>query len=247
MTLTKLKFSAASCIHGKDDSHKLSPCNISVLLGAYDIMSKNEMEVQQRDVQEIHIHPEWNVFSYRYDANLAILLLSEKVLFTDYVRPVCIPAYDSVIDNLRGSVVGWGLALTGMKQSTAVLQRSSVSSLDNNYCIRIDPDTAFILSPRTFCGRNDDGFVSIGDSGVGLFVQNRESIWMQRGIVSAVRTNSTGYVLADAVVVYTNVPKFKNWIADTVSQSGATVGEAQTQFAKLNLECLFAYDSITYK
>lgn len=78
---------------------------MTVLLGAYNLDVKLERSAEQRDVEEIHLHPDWRAFSEKYDADLAILVLSRIVEFTRYIRPVCMPADDLPIDT-SGSIVG---------------------------------------------------------------------------------------------------------------------------------------------
>lgn len=79
--------------------------DVAVFLGAYNLNVKAERGAQQRDVDEICVHPEWKVDNDRYDADLAILVLSEIVEFTKYIRPICMPDDDPPIDNI-GSIVG---------------------------------------------------------------------------------------------------------------------------------------------
>lgn len=75
-----------------------------MLLGAYNIDSKIERGVQQRDVAEIHVHPDWKVYHEKYDADIAIFVLSHTVVFTNYIRPVCIPVDDDIFHDVQGSI-----------------------------------------------------------------------------------------------------------------------------------------------
>lgn len=78
---------------------------MTVLLGAYNLDQKVERGVQQRDVEEIYLHPDWRAFSEKYDADLAILVLHRIVEFTNFIRPICMPDDDPPVDTL-GSIVG---------------------------------------------------------------------------------------------------------------------------------------------
>lgn len=78
---------------------------MSVLLGAYNLDVKIERGVQQREVDEIFIHPDWRAFNEKYDADLAIFALNELVEFTRYIRPICMPDDDLPID-ANASIVG---------------------------------------------------------------------------------------------------------------------------------------------
>lgn len=78
---------------------------MTVLLGAYNLDLKVESGAQQKDVNEIYVHPDWSAVSIKYDADLAILVLKEIVEFTRYIRPICMPDDYPPVD-VKGSVVG---------------------------------------------------------------------------------------------------------------------------------------------
>lgn len=79
--------------------------DVIVLLGAYNLDVKIENGAQHIDVKHVHIHPDWRAFSEKYDADLAILALSQIVEFTKYIRPICVPENDPPVD-VYGSIVG---------------------------------------------------------------------------------------------------------------------------------------------
>lgn len=95
---------AAHCVQQKNSAFKLSPEDVVVLLGVYNLDSKLERGVQQRDVDQIHVHPDWKVYHEKYDADIAIFVLNNIVVFTRYIRPVCITADDDIVHNVRGSI-----------------------------------------------------------------------------------------------------------------------------------------------
>lgn len=74
---------------------------MSVLLGAHDINAVVERGRKQMDVDEIYVNSEWNVDSSRYDADLAILKLSESVTFSIYIRPICLPSGEPPLTTAR--------------------------------------------------------------------------------------------------------------------------------------------------
>lgn len=45
-----------------------------------------------RDVDKIVLHNDWNVTNLKYDADIAILLFNESVLFSTVIQPVCLPS-----------------------------------------------------------------------------------------------------------------------------------------------------------
>lgn len=38
------------------------------------------------------IHPDWNPFGEDYDADIAILFLKDKLIFSQTFRPICLPS-----------------------------------------------------------------------------------------------------------------------------------------------------------
>lgn len=78
--------------------------DVIVLLGAYNIDSKIERGVQQKDVAEIYVHPDWKIFNDKYDADIAIFVLNGTVWFTDYIRPVCLPTDTETFYDVKGSI-----------------------------------------------------------------------------------------------------------------------------------------------
>lgn len=202
-------------------------------LGAYNLTDKNERGVIERNVAEIFIHPDWDVYDNKFDADIAILLLSENITFTYDIQPVCIPG-DGVIENIIGTVVGWGL----MENTSyaEIPRQTSIKAISDAHCFRTDIGIAAYTSARTFCGGEGDGTPNSGDSGGGFFVISG-SVWIQYGIVSAIRTNATGHLIENSFALYTNLTAFKNWTIETVSQSGGEVGEAM-----MNIDLYCSYD-----
>lgn len=241
--LNKNTISAAHCLHRKNTQIKLRPVDVIVLVGAYDLTSKNERGVLQRNVSEIYVHPEWNSQSENYDADLAVLLLSESVTFSDYIQPVCVPSDDTVIDGASGSVVGWGFTENENRANLQFIKHAFSTALEDGYCYTKSPGTAQISSPRMFCGQGIDGSPHSGDSGGGFYVDSGSG-WVQHGIVSAIRsTTPTGDVDENEIVIYTNVKKFKSWIVETVLQTGGVVGEVKR--LKKSLSCQYGYSHYT--
>lgn len=215
-------FPAAHCIHRKFNFRKLTPQEVVVRTGAYNLTNQNEEGVIHRNVSRIIIHPDWNAFEIAFDADIAILVLSSNITFSNNVQPICIPS-ESVVENIEGIVVGWGIH---ENNSLADIPRqASVKVINDSHCFREDQSIAVFSSTRTFCGGNGDGTPDRGDSGGGLFAISG-SVWAQYGIVSAIRTNATGHITPDAYTIYTNVTSFKRWIIEIVNQTEGVVGEA---------------------
>lgn len=82
-----------------------------ISLGRENLQGSNPNEVS-RSVALIILHPEYD--SDTNDNDIALLRLSAPVKFTDYIRPVCLAANDSVFNNGTDSwVTGWGAVEEG--------------------------------------------------------------------------------------------------------------------------------------
>lgn len=69
----------------------MSPDLLVVLLGRYNLHAQVEKEAVQRKVEDIHIHPDWDVHSVKWDADIALLTLTKTVEFSRYIQPICLP------------------------------------------------------------------------------------------------------------------------------------------------------------
>ncbi|KAJ3600671.1 hypothetical protein NHX12_031649, partial [Muraenolepis orangiensis] len=79
---------------------------LTAFLGRQSQEGSNPNEVS-RTVAQITCHPDYNIFTS--DNNICLLKLSSPVTFTNYIRPVCLAAEDSVFHaGTINWVTGWG-------------------------------------------------------------------------------------------------------------------------------------------
>ena len=90
------------------------------------------------------LHPEFTTKST--EADIALITLSQKVQFSDYVRPVCMWLDSDNIDDIigNGTVVSWSEATTKPRE----IPMPVVSQLT---CLRSTEAFVYITSARTFC------------------------------------------------------------------------------------------------
>lgn len=198
--------------------------DIRVRLGAHNLTVKDEKGVVQSNITEIHVHPDWDANNDNYDADLAILELSANVVFTDYIRPICLPEWDAYVDgatvDIGGVIVGWGLDQNKIHEE--IPKETDIQALNDSYCYRSNVGIVSLSSARTFCGIGV-GTPNRGDSGGGFLV-DIDFVWRQYGIISSIRTNKAAQVDSNVASVYTNVQAFRDWIVETVAKSGIVVG-----------------------
>lgn len=169
------------------------------------------------DVDSIEIHSDWNIHTESFDADVAILTLTDNVIFNRYIQPICLINSNTQISrNTKGLSVSYGR--TGYDEDDKnVLNKIEVPIVNNNEdCFYTNHYLMQLSSARTFCAgsRNGTG-VCTGDAGNGLFVIHDNTFYL-RGIVSSSLTTGSGCDLQN-YAVFTNVPSFYGWIIDRIN------------------------------
>uniref|UniRef100_A0A667XE49 Peptidase S1 domain-containing protein n=1 Tax=Myripristis murdjan TaxID=586833 RepID=A0A667XE49_9TELE len=183
----------------------------TVALGRQNQEGNNPNEVL-RNVTRILVHPNYD--SDTSDNDIALLRLSSPVKFTDYIRPVCLAASDSVFNNGTDSwVTGWGRIQEGVPlPSPQTLQEVEVPVLGNRQCNCLNgvgTITNNMICAGVLAGGKDS---CQGDSG-GPMVSQQGTVWIQSGVVSfgfgCARPNLPG--------VYSRVSRYQSWINSHIS------------------------------
>ncbi|KAK7069013.1 Enteropeptidase [Halocaridina rubra] len=165
---------------------------------------------QLRHITHIFIHPEYVDTGFIND--ISLLRVNEPVSFTDYVRPVCLPPAESVIQNGRlCTLVGWGQLFEIGKIFPDTLQEVQVPLISTMECRK---RTVFIplyrLTDDMFCAGYDRGGrdACLGDSGGPLMCQEPDGAWQLVGVTS----NGYGCARPHRPGVYTKVVKYLDWM-----------------------------------
>ncbi|XP_037319257.2 serine protease 27 [Pungitius pungitius] len=197
--------SAAHCFSS------VSTSGWQVSLGRQNLQGINPNEVS-RTVASVILHPQYNSGTSNND--IALLRLSSPVQFTDYIRPVCLAASDSVFNTGTGSwVTGWGAVQEGvLLPFPEALQQVQVPVVGNRQCNCLN-DVGTVTDNMICAGVLAGGKDSCqGDSG-GPMVNKKGSVWVQSGIVSfgfgCARPNLPG--------VYSRVSRYQSWIDSHIS------------------------------
>lgn len=185
------------------------------MFGAYDLEDLLQTGALSGSPSEIFIHPDWNPFSRKYDADIAALILDEEVPYTKYIRPICLSPID--LNLKEGYVSGWGKSEDTTKDHENIPKHIKIPILDNENCFLESTEFTIISSKRTICGGARDGTgPCLGDSGSGLVVKSGNVFYL-KGLVSASLTNQ-GQCDVTNFALYTNVDKFMSWIKDPTEE-----------------------------
>lgn len=191
-----------------------------VKLGVHDLTT-NETESQTSIVEDIILHPDWNISDSRFDADIAIIVLRDPVVFTDSIQPICLPRFKREIFGQTGTIVGWGKSESSSAFETKP-KKLEIPIISSDYCYTTFPRLAAYGSTRAFCGGyvNENKAPCHGDSGSGLFVKDRKYpfSWIIEGLVSgSLSIGSTCDV--NKFSLYTDVQNFTTWISKTLEDT----------------------------
>jgi hypothetical protein len=168
--------------------------------------------VTRGSFKSIQIHPDWDYSTVKYDADIAVLVLKDKVTFGTYIQPACLPTPTTSVFNTRGTIVGYG-----QSETTEIHENRpkfvEIASIENEECLWNSQLFYLAGSKRSFCAGELGKNPCRGDSGGGFYVQNGDS-YTVNGIVSAGSTNCS----ASQFVMFTSVPKFVVWIRQEMAQ-----------------------------
>jgi hypothetical protein len=98
---------AAHCVESKNNINKIQP-----ELSYFMFQNNWSDDGIVFHISEIMVHPDWNVLTKPYEADIAIAILKEPVEFSSNVTNICLnsptkPVDDNFIDQ-SGFVAGWG-------------------------------------------------------------------------------------------------------------------------------------------
>eukprot|EP00794_Sanderia_malayensis_P005433 gene5433-6112_t len=215
---------AGHCLFDKQPTlHLLKPSEFKLFFGVHNVSNRyRDDTVQQIGVKRIFIHPEFD--KNTLDNDIGLIQLSRKAVFSNTIRPVCLPnrAYQKQIASpgKRGIVVGWGLTRNGT--SASILQELSLPVVTRDDCSKAY-QSQYKVTDNMFCaGRKRSLFDTCkGDSGGGyLFWDSRRRKWTLQGIISW-GGNTCGK--AGMYSVYTKVGKYTRWIKKITRKNYSTV------------------------
>ncbi|NXX79416.1 OVCH2 protein, partial [Urocolius indicus] len=188
-----------------------------VVTGLHDLAEQEYR--QKRSVKQYIIHPSFNKTTM--DSDIALLQLAEPLEFNHYVRPVCLPAKEEVVQPSRVCVVtGWGAPEEGRGKGKK-LHQLEVPILVLDTCQSYYINLPSAVTQRMTCAGFplEEGKDSCtGDSGGPLVCPSEDNsgFYTLHGITSwglgCGRKNYPG--------VYTNVGVFVDWIKQSVNSSG---------------------------
>lgn len=194
---------AAHCISRSNSNNE--PVLHSVRLGEWDIRTNPDCEVDingkkscappfiELGIEKAIAHPNYISSSNEQYYDIALLRLEQSVTYTDFIRPICLPAStefcNSMFVNSTMEVAGWGATNKPKAASSPVKLAISVGIWETNKCKMIyKSSNRLINGTHQLCAGGVSGIDSCrGDSGGPLMMPeliNNRFIYFVAGVIS---------------------------------------------------------------
>lgn len=177
-------------------------------LGDFDKYQR-EFKEQKITVEQSWTHPHYD--SNNYNSDIALLYLSNNVIFNEYAVPICLPSPSLATllsqEGHVGTVSGWG-ATHERGATLRFLMRVRLPIVSMETCQR---STDRLITDNMFCAGHDTADACKGDSG-GPFAVSYHNTWFLLGVVSW----GEGCAEKGKYGVYTRVANYIPWIKEVV-------------------------------
>ena len=195
--------SAAHCFH------KIRPSDLRLILGN-DRTDRKSPNQQLRRIKQLFIRGDF--VQRTYDNDIALVQMDRKVVFSKFIRPLCIPDSNQDYAGEMGTIIGWG-RLTHNGKVPGHLKEASVPILPQEKCKYKSRHLAKEISDNMLCAGYDDAHIDAcsGDSG-GALIKIEDDFKQLIGLISwGIECAKVGYP-----GVYTRLGPYLEWIVNTV-------------------------------
>ncbi|KAJ3639838.1 hypothetical protein Zmor_003173 [Zophobas morio] len=203
--------SAGHCFYHSQEEHWVA--RLGALRRGTTLPSPYE---QLRPIVRIIVHPGYVDSGFIND--ISLLKMEFPVIFSDYVRPICLPPPGQMVaDGRLCTVVGWGQLFEVGRIFPDTLQEVLVPVISTAECRK---RTVFLplykITDDMFCAGYERGGrdACLGDSGGPLMCPEANGKWVLQGITS----NGYGCARANRPGVYTKVANYVAWIDNHMSR-----------------------------
>lgn len=169
----------------------------------------------------ITMHPAFDTTTY--DSDIALIRTANKVIFTDYIQPICLPSIQSDFQllqaNTTGVISGWG-SRKQYRNAAKRLHEANVPIVSQAKCIASHLPK-YIVTANMFCAGQKNsslGDACQGDSGGPFSVDNPETATpsVTRHVLLGVISWGDGCGSYGKYGVYTRLTNFVDWIISQI-------------------------------
>ncbi|XP_065661733.1 chymotrypsinogen B isoform X2 [Hydra vulgaris] len=197
-------------------SEPLEVKNLDVVVGATNFLQLEPSRNVYRIAKAIR-HPVFSMSHLKND--IALLKLQKPLLFSNYIRPVCLPSLPPHTKS-KCFVTGWGRKSRDYNSTMfPILQQAEMPIVNRNVCsIAMKRHATYNITSTSLCAGYGNATQSAchGDSG-GPFVCYQNDRWELQGVVSWGSENCSE--LRDQYSIFANLFKLKDWVLKTISKN----------------------------
>ncbi|ODN00098.1 Plasma kallikrein, partial [Orchesella cincta] len=181
--------------------------NFRIYLGTNYINSSGT-DFLDLGIDTIISHPKFDFDTAEHD--ICLIKLSESVVFTSYINPICLRQTGCPFVDRRGYITGWG-SFNLTEHTEDALKESEVVVVSNEICAKNYSSEDIPVTDNMLCAALPGEDPCKGDSGGPLIVKgsNNED-YTQIGIIS----HGEGCAVQDFPAIFTRVSSYINWIKD---------------------------------
>ena len=198
----------------------ISIANIEVRLGKLYTNRVEKGREQIISTDRIKLHPQYSSHAQDYDSDVALIHLTQDAVYTDYVKPICLPLRQNDADDTLlspgniGIITGWGGKGFG-RRTLKRMHQVEVPIVNQTLCKAAHQ--RYVVTSNMFCAGHASGTVGDacqGDSGGPLAIDNGDDDddddhrWVLAGVISW----GDGCGKIGKYGVYTRVSVFARWI-----------------------------------
>lgn len=229
-------FLAAHCFYSKSTTEAVLSREIKVIFGAHDLQNLTESKRYELNPKNILIHEKWNPRTRDYDADLALLEFeANSITFNEFVKPICLWDKGREPKVTEGEVAGWGVNEYAAQGFQNIPKMVELKIQSNEECLPGAEELTKLSSLQTFCaGQKNGSGVCAGDSGSGL-VSKVGGRYFLKGIVSVGLLDGVGMCRVMDNAIYTNVPKFRDWIVENSRRNEIALSKIRVRSAACTL------------
>lgn len=227
--------------------------HLRVLFGRHNITDESERNWLKRNISEIIIHENYED-NAETDSDIAIYILQESLIFTNFIQPICMPSSNTNVFNKEGVTVGLG-KINREGYSLSIPHHASLTSIDPERCTKTNDKGPGVVSlENSFCAKSDRSVpcqgefqefltkiqlnIFLGDSG-GPFMFENDNIWTIYGIVSYGFNENCD---PNDYAVFVDVTKFVDWIYKNAKKIKIECGERKiTKSSPLSIDGIPTY------
>ncbi|KAK0072080.1 hypothetical protein PV325_011925, partial [Microctonus aethiopoides] len=167
-------------------AHCIRPNMLVVRLGDLNLKrDDDDARPMNFAIEKFQIHPNYNSLHKIHD--IAVLRLWDDVQFNDFIKPICLPIFDELLNEnfIRHTVIVIGWGATKWNKKADHLQQVQITVINQNECIKAYSNFSVTIDENFICagGSQDKRDACKGDSGGPLMLQSNNTFY-EIGIVS---------------------------------------------------------------